>query len=83
MHLLSITYKANMKYFNQQLQDDMWVEFRAREGRKEAGSKNQVLKRNVPLNPALPRDREMLHPPASVLRLQDAGGSSDGLFEER
>lgn len=81
MHLLSITYKLNMKYFNQHLQDDVWVKFRAGKRRKEAGSKKQVLKRNVPLTSALQQVHEMLHPQTSVLTLQDTGRSSDDLFK--
>ena len=81
MHFLSVTYKLNMKYFNQQLQDDVWAKFRAGERRKEAGSENQVRKRNVPLTSALQQVHEMLHAQTSVLTLQDAGRSSDDLFK--
>lgn len=68
VHLLSITYKPNLKYFNQQLQYDVWVKFRAGESREEASSENQVLKRNVSSTPALHPVHE-LHPQTSVLIL--------------
>lgn len=53
MHLLSATYKLSMKYFNQQLPDDVWVKFRAGERRGEAASESRVRQRNVPLTSTL------------------------------